>query len=124
MGRASKDAISAIPSNMEKYLSFEIGNLRYMDSFQLMSCSLDNLVANLGAESCSEKDCKKPGHLYKIDDNRCFAHPERFPITQALAPQERPDLIFRKGIFAYDWFDGPEKFNETALPPSRHLIAS
>ena len=94
MGRASKDAISAILSNMKKYLSFEIGNQRYMDSFQLMFCSLDNLVANLGAEPCSEKDCKKPGHLYKIDNDRCFAHPERFPITQALAPQERPDLIF------------------------------
>ena len=81
MGRASKDAISAIPSNMEKYLSFEIENQRYMDSFQLTSCSLDNLVANLGAEPCLEKDCKKPGYLYKIDDNRCFTHPERFPIT-------------------------------------------
>ena len=83
-----------------------------MDSFQLMSSSLDTLVANLGAEPCSEKDYKNPEHLYKIDDDRCFAHSERFLITQIQAPKERPDLIFRKGIFPYDWLD---RFNETSL---------
>src|ERR1700722_16788233 len=117
MGRASQEQISAIPNNMEKYLTFEIGNQRYMDSFQLMSSSLDTLVANLGAELCSEEDCKNSEHLYKIDDDRCFAHPERFPITQAQAPKERPDLIFRKGILPYNWFDSSDRFNETSLPP-------
>ena len=87
-----------------------------MDSFQLMSSSLDTLVANLGAEPCSEEDCKNPEHLYKIDNDRCFAHPERFPITQVQAPKERPELIFRKVIFPYDWFDNPDRLNETSLP--------
>ena len=54
---------------MEKYLIFEIDNQRYMDSFQLMSSNLNTLIANLGAELCSEKDCKNPEHLYKIDDD-------------------------------------------------------
>ena len=33
MGRASQEQISAIPNNMEKYLTFEIDNQRYIDSF-------------------------------------------------------------------------------------------
>jgi len=30
--------------NLEKYLQFQIGNLRFLDSFQFLSPSLDNLV--------------------------------------------------------------------------------
>ena len=90
MGRVSKEKISAIPHNMESYLSLDIGNQRYMDSLQLMPGSLDSHISNLGAEPCKEevdKDgksllCKKTKHLYRIDSNRCFAHPERFPMTR------------------------------------------
>jgi len=31
----------------EKYLSFQVGNLRFIDSFQFLSTSLDNLVSLL-----------------------------------------------------------------------------
>src|SRR5438477_9674539 len=55
MGRASKEAITAIPHNMENYLSFDIGNQRYMDSLQIMQGSLDSHVSNLGAEPCKEE---------------------------------------------------------------------
>ena len=79
MGWASKENISAIPhnNNMESYLTLDIGNQRYMDSLQLMPGSLDSHISNLGAELC-----KKPSHFYRIDSDRCFAHPERFPITR------------------------------------------
>ncbi|CAG8847463.1 1502_t:CDS:2, partial [Gigaspora margarita] len=50
MGRASEEAITAIPHNMENYLSFDIGDQRYMDSLQIMAGSLDSHVSNLGAE--------------------------------------------------------------------------
>ncbi|CAG8604111.1 701_t:CDS:2, partial [Paraglomus occultum] len=123
MGRVSQEEISAIPHNMENYLSFDIGYQRYMDSYHIMSSSLDSLVANLGAEPCPnpvdeegkplDVPCKKPGHLYRIGDGR---HPERFPITRAFAPKGRSDLVFRKGKFPYDWFDSPERFDETSLP--------
>ena len=49
---------------MENYLTLDIENQRYMDSFQLMS-------SNLGAELCKEEKingkfqiCKKLDHLY------------------------------------------------------------
>ena len=40
--------INAIPNNMEKYITFMLGNhLTFIDSFQFMSSSLDKLVSNL-----------------------------------------------------------------------------
>ncbi|CAG8853856.1 7045_t:CDS:2, partial [Gigaspora margarita] len=94
MGRATKEAITAIPHNMENYLSFDIGDQRYMDSLQIMGGSLDSHVSNLGAEPCKDlgAPCKKREHLYRIDEDRCFAHPERFPMTQAYTPKHSPEL--------------------------------
>ena len=44
--------INAIPNNMEKYMAFMLGNhLTFLDSFQFMSSSLENLVNNLPDEA-------------------------------------------------------------------------
>ena len=40
-----KQDINVIPNNMEKYMAFILGkHLVFIDSFQLMSSSLDNIV--------------------------------------------------------------------------------
>ena len=39
--------IRVTPLNGEKYLSFQVGNLRFIDSFQFLSTSMDNLVSLL-----------------------------------------------------------------------------
>lgn len=40
--------ITALPNNMEKYMALMLGNnVAFIDSFQLMSSSLDELVSNL-----------------------------------------------------------------------------
>ena len=44
-----KKKISIIPSNMENYLSFSVGNFRFIDSLQFMSSSHGKLVENLKA---------------------------------------------------------------------------
>ena len=75
------DDIEPIPYNMEKYMAFKLGSLRFLDSMQFMKSGLDKLASNLGAEDCKEiirKDgsklpCTKSGHLWRIDSNRCFA---------------------------------------------------
>ncbi|CAG8847166.1 38484_t:CDS:2, partial [Gigaspora margarita] len=77
MGRVSKEKISAIPHNMESYLRAEPCEEEVDEDGQ----SLD-------------LPYKKPGHLYRIDSNRCFAHPERFPITREHGPKGRDDLVF------------------------------
>ena len=39
----SCDDVRVTPLNGEKYLSFQVGNLRFIHSFQFLSTSLDNL---------------------------------------------------------------------------------
>lgn len=44
---AEDKKISVIPNNMERYASFSLGSLRFLDSFQFMPSSLSKLVTNL-----------------------------------------------------------------------------
>ena len=42
--------IICIPNNMEKYMTFSIGQLQFIDNLQFMNSSLDRLSANLQTE--------------------------------------------------------------------------
>ena len=39
--------IDVIPNNSERYISFTIGRLKFIDSMQFLSCSLENLAKQL-----------------------------------------------------------------------------
>ena len=39
--------IKAIPNSYEKFMSFTIGDLKFIDSFQFMASSLEKLTENL-----------------------------------------------------------------------------
>ena len=52
-GSVSFDDVEVTPQNSEKYLQFQIGNLRFLDSFQFLSTSFEELVFLL---LMSEKD--------------------------------------------------------------------
>jgi hypothetical protein len=41
------EKLSAIPNSSEKFLSFSIGSLRFIDSLQFMNASLEKLASNL-----------------------------------------------------------------------------
>jgi len=83
--------IRVTPLNGEKYLSFQVGNLRFIDSFQFLSTSLDNLVSLL-LKSGRDK----------------FTHSTKFLGDD--------DLVFANGVYPYSYMTGPEKFTETQLP--------
>ena len=84
--------LTATVLNGEKYLSFQVGNIRFTDSFQFLSTSLDNLVSLL-LKSGRDKFIHTTKHLGDSD------------------------LVFTKGIYPYSYMTGPEKFAETQLPP-------
>jgi len=86
--------IRVTPLNGEKYLSFHVGNLRFIDSFQFLSTSLANLVSLL---------------LKSGRDN--FAH--------TIKRLGNHDLIFAKGVYPYSYITGPEKFGEPNSRPSK-----
>jgi len=81
--------LNCVPKDMEKYISFSIDNLVFLDSYNFLALSLDKLAANLDS--------------FKFVD-----HP----------------LLQRKGVFPYEYFDGPDKFLETFLPPIEEFYSS
>lgn len=84
--------ISCIPNNTEKYISFSLGQLRFIDSAQFLLASLDKLVA--------------------------ANQPEAFNITARYEPdQHKRELLMRKGVYPYEYMDSWERFTETRLPP-------
>jgi len=108
--------ISCIPNTEEKYISFnekilvnEFTNeegknikvkheIRFLDSFKFMSSSLASLVANL-----------------KRDD---FKHLSKHYIEKQL------DLLLRKGVFPYDYFNNVSVLDETSLPSKEKFYSS
>ena len=97
-GEEKQMNINAIPNNMEKYMAFMLGNhLTFIDSFQFMSSSLDELVSNLPAEALK--------------------------YTNKRFQKEKLNLMTRKGIYPYDYMDSFEKFNKTELPTKEEFYS-
>ena len=84
--------VSCIPNNTEKYISFSLGQLRFIDSAQFLLAPLDKLVA--------------------------ANTPEAFQITAKYEHnQQRRELLLRKGVYPYEYMDSWERFADTQLPP-------
>ena len=88
--------ISVIANSSEKFMSFTIDKLRFIDSLNFMSTSLDNLVENLK---------KSKGE---------FSH---FKSQFQNLTEEQIALIMKKGVYPYEYMSDPTKFKETQLPP-------
>jgi len=88
----SFDDVEVTPQNSEEYLQFQIGNLRFLDSFQFLSTSLEELVSLL-LNSGMDSVVHTTAHLGTDDD-----------------------IIFAKGVYPYSYVDSREKFAETQLP--------
>ena len=95
LGKYKKRKLSCIPNNSERYISFSLGTLRFIDSFQFLGTSLEKLVSNLATEG---KD------KFKL-------------LTRYVVDPAKQDLLLRKGVYPYDYVDSPAKLAETALPP-------
>ena len=82
--------ITCIPNNAEKYISFSIAQLKFLDSFQFLASSMEKLVdATVKAD-------------YKITKSE-FG--------------DTTDIILRKSVYPYEYINRFDGFNETKLPP-------
>lgn len=80
--------LSVIPTNIEKYLSFQIGkNLVFIDSFQFMASSLDRLAGN----PLGDKFIYTSGEMSNIN------------------------LLKRNGVYPYEYMDSFVRFEEIRL---------
>ena len=82
--------VRVIPQNLEKYLSLSVGQLKFLDSFQFTSKSLDVLSKTL--------------------------EDDEFRYLVESSTTSHVDLIRRKGVYPYDYMEGINRFDETALP--------
>ena len=89
--------IKCIPTNTEKYISFSLGNLRFIDSVNFLLSSLDKLVKGS----------------------------DEFSIMKKLMPEEnKRQLLLKKGIYPYEYMDWFERFGETKLPEKEKFYSS
>ena len=89
--------IKCIPTNTEKYISFSLGNLRFVDSVNFLLSSLDKLVKGS----------------------------DEFPIMRrALAEETKRRLLLNKGICRHEYMDSFERFGETELPEKEKFYSS
>ena len=83
-GKEQPLTINAIPNNMEKYMAFMLGNhLTFIDSFQFMSSSLDNLVKNV--TKCEKCETCKPDSCIRrtvSDKGRIIQHKNSHPCLE------------------------------------------
>ena len=85
------NSIDVIATSSEKFLSFQIGNLRFLDSLQFLTAFLDTLVQSLAADS-------------------------RDKISYTARHYQNSDLVFAKRNYPYEYMDGRDKFLLTELP--------
>ena len=89
--------IKCISTITEKYISFSLGNLRFIDSVNFLLRSLDKLVKGS----------------------------DEFPIMKKLMPEEnKRKLLLKKGIYPYEYMDSFGKFGETKLPEKEKFYSS
>ena len=89
--------IKCIPTNTEKYVSFSLGNLRFIDSMNFLLSSLDKLVKGI----------------------------DKFPIMQSkVAEENKRRLLLKKGIYPYEYMDSFERLSETKLPDKEKFYSS
>ena len=89
--------IKCTPTNTEKYISFSLGNLRFIDSVNFLLRSLDKLVKGS----------------------------DEFAIMKKLMPEEnKRRLLLKKGIYPYEYMDTFDRFSETQLPEKEKFYSS
>ena len=100
IGKFKHKKLTCIPQNHEKYISFSLGKLSFVDTFQFMSTSLEKLVKNLAGEG-----------LHKFRHLRSYVNK-----THGENEDTKLELLSRKGVYPYRYMDSFGRFQEENLP--------
>ena len=87
--------INVIPDNSKRYISFDVGRLKILDSMQFLSCGLNKLAEQLSDDQFKHLKTAYPVHW---------------------------KLLSKKGIYCYDYMNSMERFDETSLPSKEHFF--
>ena len=106
-----KDEVNVIAQNSEKFISFELKQMVFKDSFSFSSSSLDKLV----------KLTKQEGDNKRENWHEHFANSK---LNNYVKDEYDLDLLTDKGIYPYDYMDDFQHFNETELPSKEHFYSN
>ena len=98
--------VNVIAHSNEKFINLTFGHLKFIDSFQFMSSSLENLAEGLQIEN----------------DNQEIRY-QNFKNMRKYFPRKY-DLLCQKGHYPYEWIDNNDKFNYKGLPPIENFYSS
>ena len=118
--RLTKPKISAIPNSYEKFMSFSIGYIKFIDSLKFMGSSLDKLAANLYDNAHErEHDLRRDPDDSRLHEHEpCKAH-DKLKIFNCMK-KEFPnpyELLCQKGHYPYEWVDDISKLKYKGIPP-------
>lgn len=99
----SKKRINAIPLNYQRFKTITIGCYTFLDSLQLLSASLDELVSNL----------TRGGHSFNILDQ-----------CKLYSCEMEKKLLLRKGIYPYEWSTNIDRLRNQYTLPEKHSFYS
>lgn len=99
LGKFKKKRINVIANTNERYVSFTISKLRFIDSFQFLTTSLDVLVKNLKSSGVQ--------HFQQFNEH--------------LPSDSCKNLLLRKGIYPYSFITDSSKFLVNKLPPKHEF---
>ena len=102
LGHFKNHKLQCIAQNTEQYISFSLGNLRFIDSLQFLPSSLESLVEDLAQEGL-----------------QAFPH-----LRSETADDVETKLLLRKGVYPYEYMDSFEKFEEPELPPKDQFYST
>ena len=119
--------ISCIPNNMEKYITFSLGQLRFIDSAQFLPTSLDKLVSSTIGLPGPCKKCKATlkGEITQdwLFEGVCKKCEKLFstkvntePLKATRGYDYNPHLLGRK-VYPYEYMDSWERSDEHQRPP-------
>ena len=91
----NKIPFSCLPRNSKKFISLQIGSFIFKDSYLFLNKSLDYLTGTIN-------DC------------------DRISLKQEFGKNYQ--LLTKKGIYPYDYFDNTKKYNEQKLPDKKEFF--
>lgn len=95
------EEIQVLATNTENFIAMQIGNFRFLDSFQFLPSSLDSLVESL----------KKDGE-------------DKLKYTKKIFPKQNEfNLINQKGVYPYEFMENRHKFSMKNLPSKENFYS-
>lgn len=104
LGKYKTYPMNCIANTSERYVTINLGPLRFLDTFKFMNSSLEKLVEDL-SNNCQDKNStfKRLSSYLSYDT-------------------EKRDILMRKGIYPYEYMTDERKFNETQLPNKKQFF--